>query len=124
MAGPSNEEQLYIELINETRLDPYGSAARYITAYATLTSNDPAIQSALDYFNVNGTALQQAFAALLPVGPVAWNEAMSNAAAAHSAAMIAADAQSHQVPGEPALGGRADAAGYTGWSKLGENVYS
>jgi hypothetical protein len=38
--------------------------------------------------------------------------------------MIAADDQTHQAPGELGLGDRADAAGYTNWSNLGENIYA
>jgi uncharacterized protein YkwD len=124
MAGPTAEEQLYIELINETRLDPMGNAARYISSYAPLISTDPAIQSALDYFEVNGAALQAAYAALIPVGPLAWNENLGAAAQFHSSAMIAADQQEHQLPGGPDLVARIEAAGYANWSNLGENIYA
>jgi uncharacterized protein YkwD len=124
MAGPTAEEQFYLELINESRLDPFGSAARYLTSYAPLTSSHDDIQDALDYFDVDGAALRAAFAGLAPVGPVAFNEALSSAATGHNAAMIAADEQSHQVAGEASLANRIAAVNYTGWTALGENVYA
>lgn len=123
MAAPSDEEQLFLELINEARLDPLGSAARYITSYAPLGSSNEDIQSALNFFGVNGAALQAAFAALTPVGALAWNDALGTAADKHNAAMIAADQQSHQLPGEAELGTRLTAEGYA-WSTAGENVYA
>ncbi|OYX29559.1 MAG: hypothetical protein B7Y99_12970 [Caulobacterales bacterium 32-69-10] len=124
MAGPSNDEQYMLELINSARLNPLADAARYLTGYAPLTSPDPDIQSALNFFHVSGQALQAQYAALTPAPPVAWSEALASAARGHNAAMIAADVQSHQVAGEPALGQRATNAGYVGWTQLGENVYA
>jgi Ca2+-binding RTX toxin-like protein len=124
VAGPTDQEQLFLELLNETRLDPVAAAALYITSYSPLVSSDPDIQSALDYFSVNGTALQQAFAALTPAPPLAWNDSLATASRNHNAAMIAADTQSHQLPGELSFDQRDQAAGYTGWTALGENVYA
>jgi uncharacterized protein YkwD len=124
MSGPTNEEQYYLELINDARLDPMGDAAKYITSYSPLTSADPDIQEALSYFGVSGTALQAAFSSLTPVAPVAWNDNLATAARNHTAAMIAADMQSHQLPGEAYFSTRDQNAGYTGWTELGENVYA
>jgi uncharacterized protein YkwD len=124
MTTPTNLEQLYLELINDARLDPIGNAARYITSYSPLTSSDPHIQSALSFFGVNGAALQSAFAALTPVQPLAWNDALGTAARAHTDLMIANDDQSHQLPGEASLGTRITAAGYSGWSGIAENIYA
>jgi hypothetical protein len=84
VAGPTDQEQLLLEHTNEARLDPLANAARYISSYSTLTSPDAAIQSALRYFNVNGTALQSAFGALPPVQPLAWNENLAAGARGHS----------------------------------------
>jgi uncharacterized protein YkwD len=124
MANPSNEEQFLLELVNHTRLNPQGTAARYITSYAPqLTSPDVEIQFAVDYFGVSGLALAAAFASLSSTQPVAWNSALNNAATGHTLILIANDAQSHQEPGEPALGQRALNAGYD-YQMLGENVYS
>jgi Ca2+-binding RTX toxin-like protein len=124
MGAPSANEQMLLELINDARLNPMGNAARYITSYSPLTSNDASIQNALNFFGVNGTMLQTAFAALVPVQPLAWNNLLADAATGHNNLMISFDSQSHQLPGEPDLGVRATNAGYTGWSSLGENVFA
>ena len=124
MANPSNEEQLLLELINNTRLDPQGNASRYIGSYfLNLTSTDPQIQSALTQFNVSGLALQMAFNALRPTHPVAWNSDLNVAATGHGQLLVANDSQSHQEPGEPDLGQRVLSTGYDYWI-AGENVYS
>jgi Ca2+-binding RTX toxin-like protein len=124
MPGPSDQEQLFLEYINEARLDPLANAARYITSYGPqLTSSNSSIQNAINYFNVSGTALQAAYNALVAVGPVAWNEALSTAAEGHNAAMIAAQQQTHQAPGEPGLGTRLTNAGYN-YQAAAENVFA
>jgi len=120
----TNLEQLLLEYVNDTRLDPVGSAARYITSYSPLISSNAAIQSALNFFGVNGAALQTAFAALVSTQPLAWNDNLANAARGHNGFMIANDDQSHQEPGEPDFVARDLAAGYTGYSSLGENIYA
>jgi uncharacterized protein YkwD len=124
MPGPTDLEQYLLELVNSARLDPQADALRYITSYNPLTSSNPDIQSALRFFGVDGAALQSAYAALSPVQPLAWSETLAAAARGHNQAMIAADAQTHQAPGEADLGARANAAGYTNWNSLGENVFA
>ena len=124
MAAPTAEEQLLLEHINAARLDPLGDAARYISSYAaTATSADADINSALRFFGVSGPALLAAYSALTPVKPLAWNDALSNAAQGHDAAMIAADSQTHQAPGEADLGARFTAAGYA-FTRGGENIFA
>ena len=120
----SDLEQLMLELINDALLNPMGNAARYLTGYAPLASTDPLIQQALTQFGVNGAALQSAFSALVATHPLAWNDNLGTAAENHSQAQITAQEQSHQVAGELALGARLTAAGYTGWTTAGENVYA
>jgi Ca2+-binding RTX toxin-like protein len=123
MPGPSDQEQLFLEYINEARLNPMANAARYITSYSPLTSSNGSIQNAINYFQVSGSALQAAYNALVAVGPVAWNEALSTAAESHNAAMIAAQQQTHQAPGEPGLGTRLINAGYN-FNSAAENVFA
>ena len=124
MAGPTDIEQLLLEYINDARIDPMGNAARYLTSYSPLTSNIAGVQGAINFFGVNGATLQNQFAGLAPTAPLAWNENLGLAARLHSDAMIAADSQSHQLPGEPDLAARATASGYTGYSIVGENIYA
>jgi uncharacterized protein YkwD len=124
MTAPTANEQLLLEYINDARIDPLGDAARYISSYAaTATSGDADINSALRFFGVSGPAYLQALQALTPVQPLAWNDALSSAAQGHDAAMIAADSQTHQAPGEADLGTRFTAAGYN-FRSAGENVYA
>lgn len=124
MAGPSDLEQLLLEYVNETRVDPLGSANRYLTSYAPLRASDPDIQSALSFFQVNGTALRDAFAGLTPAQPLAWNDNLAAAARTHSQLMIDQQRQEHVLPGEADVGDRVTAAGYTGWRTLNENIYA
>ena len=111
------------EYINDARLNPKENAGRYISSYDPLKSVDPEIQSALNFFSVSGAALLSQYNGLMPAQPLAWNDAIASAARAHSQAMITADTQSHQLPGEPGLGARITAAGYS-WNTLGENVFA
>jgi hypothetical protein len=118
------QEQYLLELINDARLDPLGDAARYITSYSPLRSSDRQIQSDFDFFHVDGELLHQQFAALRPVQPLAWNDALAVAARGHDRAMIRTDDQDHQVPGEPDIPTRIEDAGYTGWTQLAENIFA
>src|SRR3712207_354351 len=97
-------EQLQLELINEARLNPQASAARYITSYSPLHSNNTNIQQNFDFWHVDGAALQSAFNALQPVQPLAWNDALGNAARTHSVNMGAANSQTHTSLGSEATG--------------------
>jgi len=119
----SAPEQLLLELVNDARLDPLGNAARYIGSYAPLVSGDAGIQSALDYFDVDGLLLYQQYLALVPAQPLAWNDALATAARLHNDAMIAFDEQSHQLPGEPSLGTRITNQGYA-FQRAAENVFA
>jgi Ca2+-binding RTX toxin-like protein len=124
MAAPTAQEQLLLEYVNAARLDPLGDAARYISSYGAIaTSADPSIDNALRGFGVSGPALLQGLSALTPARPLAWSDALSTAAQGHNAAMIAADQQTHQAPGEGDLGQRFSAAGYN-FTTGGENVFA
>lgn len=117
MSDPTPEEQLLLELINRARADPEGEASRL----AGVAAN---IDGAALYFAVDYDAFVAAMAGFVPVQPLAWNSKLSIAAAGHNAAMIAADTQSHQLPGEAGVALRAINAGYTGFTALTENIYA
>ncbi len=119
----SATEQFLLELTNEARMDPMASAARYVASYAPLTARQTNIQNAFSFFHVDGAVLLAAYQALTPVQPLAWNEALTGGARLHNAAMIAADLQTHQAPGEPDLAARLTADGYA-YATAGENVYA
>jgi hypothetical protein len=122
--NPTAQEQYMLELLNHLRADPQANLDLMTSSLGSQArSSDPDIDSALQFFHVNGTALAQEFAALTPVAPVAWNEDLYESAAAHTQVMIDTNSQTHQAPGEPDLGDRATNAGYV-YSTLGENVYA
>lgn len=122
---PSPNEQYLMELLNRMRMNPAAELGLLTTSLGNpARSNDPNVDSALRYFRTSGTLLASQWASLTAVQPLAWNDKLYLAAEGHNAAMIAADQQTHQAPGEPALGARATNAGYTNWSQVGENVYA
>ena len=121
MATPTDTEQYILQLINRARTDPTGETARLITNFATLTGANSDITAALKFFGVDPNLMVQQLATAKPVAPLAWNSALNDAAAAHSAKMIQTDTQDHVLPGEADLGTRFQAAGYN-WSSIGENI--
>ncbi|MBS0122636.1 CAP domain-containing protein [Thetidibacter halocola] len=123
MPSPTNFEQEMLELLNRARLDPAGEFDFLVTDEASVTGATRDITTALRYFGVDLDSFRAQLDSYAAVAPLAWNDRLADAAAGHTAAMIDADLQSHQVPGEASLGNRVTAAGYT-WSALGENVYA
>src|SRR5262245_6347924 len=111
-------EQFMLELINRMRTNPAAELP------LLLNSNDPAVQNALAFFNVNTTLLTQQWATLTPVPPLAYNDSLAAAAVFHSEKMREFDQQEHQLPGEPDLAARVQAFGYTGFSLVGENIFA
>ncbi|HEY6563787.1 MAG TPA: SdrD B-like domain-containing protein, partial [Pirellulaceae bacterium] len=97
-------------------------------------SQDPNVNAAMDFFGVDEATLQGQWNSLLPASPLAWTEALVDAARAHSTRMRLQDLQSHQLPADASLGLPAEptllqrvvAAGYN-WSgsvSVGENVFA
>ena len=111
-------EQYMLELINRMRENPAAELP------ILLNSGDASVDSALEYFNVNRTVLQNQWNNLVPAPPLAWNDNLALAARNHNQAMLSAGVQSHQVAGEASLGNRITSAGYANWSSLGENIYA
>ena len=121
-----------LEMINRMRWDP--AAELHIltninpgppATWQAPRSDDTHVASALTFFNVDANTLAAQWSVLTPrVAPLAWNSNLHNAAAGHNGAMIAADAQEHQLPGEPDLGMRFTNAGYTSFTAGAENIYA
>jgi hypothetical protein len=116
------EEELFL-YVNRMRTDPQGEYDRLISSTNPLVARDPDVNNSVQYFGVDGNLLRSQWNSLLPVAPLAWNESLYNAAHAHNAAMIAAQSQQHQLPGEPAPSQRLTNAGYS-WSSYGENIFA
>lgn len=129
--NPTALEQEALELVNRVRMDPQGELDHLFLSNTIgnpnyFVSPDAGVNAATDFFNTSATAFYSQWSTLTPTTPVAWNEALYDAAAGHSQAMIDANEQSHQLPGEPSLLQRAENAGYdwTGSVSVGENVYA
>jgi uncharacterized protein YkwD len=116
--NPTPREQELLEMLNRFRTNPQGELT------ILLNTKNADVQDALNFFNVNLTTLKQQFAQLLPAQPLAWNASLRGAAIAHSNAMLAADEQTHQAPGEAGLAARVKAAGYQQMAEAGENVFA
>jgi Ca2+-binding RTX toxin-like protein len=120
---PSADEQLLLELINRARANPAGEFTALIPDAAAGNAVQTNITDALRYFGVDPAAFSAQIAELPAVAPLAWSTTLGIAAQTHSAAMIAADMQSHQLPGEATLGDRVRDAGYV-FSNLRENIFA
>lgn len=124
---PSPLEQEMLELLNRFRDNPQAELDELLSSHPTpLTARDADVQAAIDFFNVDGPALESQFAGLSPAPPLAWNEALFDAAENHNDLMIQFDQQSHQLPGEAGLLDRDVAAGYD-WEfsvRVGENIFA
>ncbi|MFW5840272.1 MAG: CAP domain-containing protein [Planctomycetota bacterium] len=121
---PSADEQYMLELTNRMRLDPAPELGLLVDNLDPISSPYRNIDRAIDFFNVDGQVLQDQWDQLVPAPPVAWSPELYDAAYGHNLQMIAQDDQSHQLPGEPGLAQRVEAAGYTGWNALAENIYA
>jgi Ca2+-binding RTX toxin-like protein/uncharacterized protein YkwD len=124
---PSPLEQEMLEQLNRFRDNPQGELDELLSSHPSpLTARDADVQAALDFFNVNGAALESQFTGLNRAPPLAWNEALYDAADSHNSLMIQFDQQSHQLPGEAGLLDRIVSAGYD-WQfsvRVGENIFA
>lgn len=127
---PTAFEQMMLEYINRARLDPQGEFDALILDAANGTAVQDNVTNAVGYFGVDLALFESQLAAFEAVAPLAWNGALSDAAAAHSQAMIDyatanpdRNAQQHQLPGEDTVGTRITDAGYD-WSAYRENIFA
>lgn len=124
---PSPLEQEMLELLNRFRDNPQSELDELLSSHPTpLTARDADVRAALDFFEVDGTALESQFAGLSPAPPLAWNEALYDSAESHNSLMIQFDEQSHQLPGEAGLLDRDVEAGFD-WQfsvRVGENIFA
>ncbi len=96
--NPTGEEQELLQLINRFRTDPGGEFNRLFSSAAPLTARDSSMQVELDFFKVDANMLRNEWAALSPVKPVTWNEAIINFSANHNNSMIAQNQLFHTDP--------------------------
>jgi uncharacterized protein YkwD len=117
MLQPTGQSQELLELVNRFRQAPQAELN------LLLNSGDPKIAQALQQFGVDRNLLAQQWSALVPVAPLAWSAELAASANAHNTQMIAADTQSHRLPGEADLLQRAINAGYAP-TRVGENIFA
>lgn len=123
IGDPTDEEQLYLELINRSRADPAAEGVRL----AELA--DPAVLESYGFFSVDLARMRRDLAAYPPAQPLAFEPRLTTAARGHSAWMKTTGLQSHDEI-NPQTGQvlnttsqRVDATGYP-WRGLGESVFA
>jgi uncharacterized protein YkwD len=119
-AGPTNQEQYMLQLLNEARTDPAAVEAQ-ITSAANLT---PDIQATLKYYNVNLQQVEKTIANATPQPPLAWNQDLANAAQGQSQYEADTQTQTHTGADGSTTQQRIEAAGYTDPTSSGENTYA
>jgi len=111
-AHPNADEQCFLWLMNRARQDPAAEGVFLASV------DDPDVQSALGWFNVDLGVLMQEFAAIEAKPPAAFDARLYAAASEHSLYLIANDAQNHNGQFD-----RIATAGFHAWSMRG-NVFS
>lgn len=113
---PTPDEQYMLELINRARANPTEEGIRLID------TEDPSVQAAYTYFNINKAATKQAFTTYPQRPPLAFHPALIQAARVHTADMVANNFQGHVGSNGSTLDQRYAAAGYVPQGQWGENV--
>jgi hypothetical protein len=119
-AGPTNQEQYMLQLLNEARTDPAAVEAQ-ITSAANLT---PDILATLKYYNVNLQQVEQTIGNATPQPPLAWNQDLANAAQGQSQYEADTQTQTHTGANGSTPQQRIEAAGYSNPTSSGENTYA
>lgn len=119
IGSPTAKEQLYVELINRSRLNPPAEGTRLDGYYNTQTD----IFAAYDEFGVDRTMMKNEFNAIPAAQPLSISAKLTTAARLHSQYQIDSDQQTHTGNGGTTTGQRVTAAGYS-WSAVGENVFA
>jgi Cysteine-rich secretory protein family len=119
-AGPTNQEQYMLQLLNEARTDPAAVEAQ-ITSSANLT---PDILATLKYYNVNLQQVEQTIGNATPQPPLAWNQDLANAAQGQSQYEANTQTQTHTGGNGSTPQQRIEAAGYSNPTSSGENTYA
>lgn len=115
IGDPTDDEQLYLELINRARANAPAEAQRLIGL------DDVFVQNALK--NVNTNLMVQQFSTNPPAMPLSFNAQLLDAARGHAQYQFTNGIQSHIGPGTNTLAQRLQAAGYP-YFRATENVYS
>ncbi len=117
IGDPTDEETMYLELINRARTNAVAESFRL------LALTDPGVLTQLSLYNVNLQMVVDQFATNPPVAPLSFNAKLNVAARAHSQYQFDNGIQSHDGPGTDTLVDRLNRVGYL-YSGGNENVFS
>ncbi len=117
-AGPTNQEQYMLQLLNEARTNP-PAAAEMLTTDLT-----PDVQATLQYYNVNIQATAQKIASATSEPPLAWNADLAASALSQSQYQANNQIQSHTGAGGSSSQQRMQQAGYNNIASSGENAFA
>lgn len=90
IGDPTDEEQMYLELVNRTRADPKAEGERLAA------TKDPDIVETYGFFGVDLAKLRTDLAALVPAQPLAFEPRLSEMARGHTAWMFNNALQAHE----------------------------
>lgn len=128
-AGPTAEQQYWLELTNRFRSDPQGELEKLVNFSApgvwdSPKSDDAYIANALNFFGTSASDLATQFSALSAAPPLAWSSALNASATTYSNLMVSNDQQSHTLDGF-SLDQRIQNGGYSAnWLEVGENLFA
>ncbi len=117
IGNPTDEEQLFVELINWGRANPAAEGQAF------LTTTDPDVVGNYDFFHVDLGVMAAQFALLPPAPPLSLNAALTAAARGHSADMLTNAFQGHNGTDGSTFEDRITAQGYV-WGAVAENVFA
>jgi uncharacterized protein YkwD len=118
VAAPTAEQQYALDLVNAIRTNP-GAAATSLTANLS-----PSTQASLSYYGVNLQQQIQEISGMQSRQPLAWNNALAQAAQSHSQDMATNGFQSHTGSDGSSPSDRVASAGYSGAIRTAENAYA
>lgn len=118
IGDPSDEEQMYLELVNYARADPEGEALRFAQ------TTDPTIRYSYEYFAVDLELFISDTRQYPPAPPLAFEPRLIQAARGHSQWMLDRGIQSHdQSNPTVTTAQRITASGYP-WQRYAESIYA
>lgn len=115
IGDPTDEEQLYLELVNRARATPQAEANRL------LAITDPFVQLALELVDTN--LLVSQFSTNPPAMPLSFNSKLLTAARSHTQYQFDTGVQTHTGPGTNTLRERLGSVAYN-FNWAAENVYT
>jgi hypothetical protein len=117
IGNPTDEEQLYLELLNRARANPAAEGVRLAN------STEPTITAPIIQYKVNLNLMVTEFSLIPPTAPLSFEPRLIQAARLHNQYQFDTAQQTHDSADGTRSNVRVTAAGYV-WANVGENVYS